>query len=204
MGGKMNPRSELELSAPRFPRAAAIEVARSLCDALRGPPLPAATERLIVAGSMRRGKRMVGDVEILYIPRMVEAPDPADFFSVVQVNLADAVIAGWEKLGILDRRLNKNGSETFGPQNKLMRHVATGIPVDLFAATADNWWNYLVCRTGPARINILIASAAQNRGWTWNPYGKGFSRAGDIHTVGSEREVFEFVGLKYLEPHERK
>lgn len=36
----------------------------------------------------------------------------------------------------------------YGSKNKLMRHRASGIPVDLFSATTANWFNYLVCRTG--------------------------------------------------------
>jgi hypothetical protein len=41
------------------------------------------------------------------------------------------------------------------PTEKASLRIAnrTGIPVDLFAATEDNWWNYLVCRTGPADSN---------------------------------------------------
>ena len=49
----------------RFPRAAAIAVARELCEALKPH-----CERLIVAGSLRRMKQQVGDVEIVYIPKI--------------------------------------------------------------------------------------------------------------------------------------
>jgi DNA polymerase/3'-5' exonuclease PolX len=91
-----------------------------------------------------------------------------------------------------------------------MRHVASGIPVDLFATTEACWHNYLVCRTGPAESNIRIAAAAKARGWKWNPYGEGFSRGGPLagpeeaRALRSEREVFEFVGLPYTEPEERR
>ena len=37
---------------------------------------------------------------------------------------------------------------------------ASGIPVDFFATTEEAWFNYLVCRTGPAELNTRIASAA--------------------------------------------
>jgi DNA polymerase/3'-5' exonuclease PolX len=49
-----------------------------------------------------------------------------------------------------------------------------------------------------------IASAAQARGWKWNPCGAGFTDAkGEIIPVKSERAVFELLGLDYLEPWER-
>jgi len=86
-----------------------------------------------------------------------------------------------------------------------MVHVPTGVPVDLFSATPAIWFNYLVCRTGPAESNLAIAQAAQALGWRWNPYGSGFCNltTGDCHSVASEREVFEFVGLPYREPSDR-
>jgi DNA polymerase/3'-5' exonuclease PolX len=85
-----------------------------------------------------------------------------------------------------------------------MRHVASGIPADLFAATRENWWNYLVCRTGPADSNMRICMGAQARGWKWNPYGAGFSDPeGNVRVMDSERAVFDFVGLPYREPEAR-
>jgi DNA polymerase/3'-5' exonuclease PolX len=187
---------------PKFDAEIALGVARELCATLR--PV---TERLIVAGSLRRRKALVGDVEILYVPKTQEEQD--GLFDTRTVNMADATIARLESEGVLERRKNINGSEMFGEKNKLMRHRGSGVPVDLFAATAENWWNYLVCRTGPADSNTRICMAAQARGWKWNPYGVGFSRPSTVTAPGeerrmeSERDVFEFVGLPFSEPWER-
>lgn len=189
---------------PRWPHADGLRVADELCAALQ--PV---CERITVAGSLRRQKPTVGDVEILYI-RMTEIrPDPDDMFATITVNLADEVIAELERTGVLERRRNVNGSEMFGPKNKLMRHRASGMPVDLFAATPENWWNYLVCRTGPAESNTRIATAAQHRGWKWHPYGTGFSRENDEgereeFTVTCEEDVFRFVGMPFAEPWDRR
>lgn len=185
----------------KFPRAAALAVAKELCDVLR----PVA-ERLIVAGSLRRRKAEVGDVEILFVPKLKAVPFDL-FGTVVQMSLVEDALADLLEGGVLAKRKNVNGSEMWGAKNMLAVHVASGIPVDLFAATEANWWNYLVCRTGPGESNIAIASAAQAMGWKWNPYGAGFSRQIGLTTeervVGSEREVFEFVGLPFKEPWER-
>lgn len=183
---------------PRFPNAVGMAVAAELCRALK--PV---CDRLIVAGSLRRRRPTVGDVEILYICRTETRPNPEDMFGTLTVNLADEMIAALEKEGVLERRTNVNGSEMYGPKNKLMRHRATGLPVDLFAATPENWWNYLVCRTGPADSNTRICMAAQARGWKWNPYGVGFSRDGETRAMQSEEEVFAFVGLPYAKPEHR-
>jgi DNA polymerase/3'-5' exonuclease PolX len=180
----------------RWPRATGLEVAEQVL-ALLAP----ACERIAVAGSLRRGKPDVGDVEVIYIPRVVRWPDPADMFAEMEVNLAEMLIVDGLGIGFLMKRLNAEGREAWGPKNKLARHVQTGMPVDLFAATEANWFNYLVCRKGPAESNGAIASEAQRRGWKWNPYGSGFSRGGhdDIEfeerSMDSEAAVFRFVGL---------
>jgi DNA polymerase/3'-5' exonuclease PolX len=51
----------------KFPRTVAGDVAIELLALLS-----AFTERIEVAGSLRRGKSVVGDVEILFIPRYEE------------------------------------------------------------------------------------------------------------------------------------
>ena len=182
----------------RFPYAVGLEVAAELCRSLK-----ASCERLIVAGSMRRRKPDVGDVEILYIGRKETRPDPTDMFAQVEVDLADEVVAALIKNGVLEPRPNVRGSNTYGPKIKLVRHRGSGMPVDLFKATEANWWNYLVCRTGPAESNTRICMAAQERGWKWNPFGPGFTKAGEVRPMGSEREVFEFVGLPFVAPEQR-
>lgn len=188
------------MTKTRYPRSEAEKVAAQIVHLMELSCL-----RIIVAGSLRRRKPDVGDVEILYIPMIVRAPG-GDLFEGRSLNLADEAIAGMEVDAVLHRRLNVNGSEMFGPLNKLMVHTSTGIPVDLFAATEENWWNYLVCRTGGAESNTRIAARAKSMGYRWNPYGAGFTRLADDQQfpMTSERAVFEHVGLAYEEPWERK
>ena len=183
---------------PRFDRAAALPVARELCQALE--PV---TSRLIVAGSLRRRKATVGDVEILFVPRTERRQ--VDLLHSHEFDLAGERIDALLAEGVLEMRPNIAGGTSWGGKNKLAIHVASGIPVDLFTASEANWWNYLVCRTGPAESNLAIATAAQAKGWKWNSYGAGFTHLGssERHAVASEAEVFEFVGLPFREPWER-
>lgn len=182
----------------RFPRDVAMRVAAELCRELQP-----ACERLVVAGSLRRGRESVGDIEILYVPRTEMRVDPANMFERVEASLVDDVLERWERLGAMERRLNSRGAATYGPKNKLMRHVATGLPVDFFATAHACWWNYLVCRTGPSESNIRIAEAARAHGWKWNPYGPGFSRGDEVASMTSEEAVFAFVNLPYKAPDKR-
>lgn len=190
---------------PKFARADALAVAREVCAKLK--PF---CERMIVAGSLRRRRQWVGDVEVLYIPRLSKVErvrqadllggDPAPIFT----NLADAGLLMMIADGVINQRKNVHGSITWGEKNKLARHAASGIPVDFFEARAGNWFNYLVCRTGGAESNVRIASAAQKKGWKWHPYGDGFTDdEGNVVRVESEEDVFRLAGLAYLEPHAR-
>lgn len=189
-----------ESAAPaRFPRAEAIGVARELLGVIAPQTL-----RIIVAGSLRRKRAMVGDVEIVFVPLTrpgvrTDLLQPAE-----EVSRVDDVLGEMIARGVLAKRLSVRGTPAWGPKNKLAVHVASGIPVDLFATTEANWWNYVVCRTGGSRSNIAICNAARARGWKWRPYRDGFTRGDQVHTVRSEAEVFEFVGLPYLAPEDRQ
>ncbi len=187
---------------PRWPRADALAVAKRLSAALA--PY---CERIEIAGSLRREKPTVGDIELLYIPRVTQEPDPNSLLGdLLPVNQADREIAILQRTGILARRLNCKGAEMFGPLNKLMLHRYTEIPVDLFATTEAAWFNYLVCRTGGADNNVAICEAARARGYKWNPYAEGFTnlRSGLSQPMHSEEHVFTFVGLPFLPPNQRQ
>ena len=183
----------------RYPWIVAEGVAEDIVEQLR--PF---CKRIEIAGSLRRKKPDVGDIEILYIPLTIVRPDQEDLFKLITVDMAAVRITGFLSEGVLDVRLNSKGSKVYGPLNKLTIHVDSGIPVDLFTANEENWFNQLVCRTGPKELNQDICNAAIRKGWHWMPYGRGFSRGEEVHAINSEREVFDFVGLPYAEPWERR
>jgi len=164
--------------------------------------LEPACERVAIAGSLRRCLPRVGDIEIVYVPKIGPAIPEGKLFEE-PTDLAARAIVWLESAGVFERRLNVNGSETFGPKNKLLRHCPSGIPVDLFATDARCWFNYLVCRTGPASFNIRVAQRARELGWMWHPYGDGFSRSGSAREITSEEDLFQFLGWPFLEPWER-
>lgn len=189
----------------RFPRAIALTAAADITAALTGAT---ESDRLVIAGSLRRGRQEVGDVEIVYVPK-IGIKESGLFRDKVPVNFATSAIDRLVAEGVLAKRQNMVGGFTWGEKNKLAVHVATGVPVDLFGTSLLAWWNYLVCRTGPAELNQRIASLAIGKGWHWAPYDHGFKRYSESlaytewHTVTSEQDVFAFVGLSYQEPHER-
>ena len=157
--------------------------------------LEPACQRVVIAGSIRRQKLEVGDIELLVIPKHGGL--------VGEVDLLDQEIIDLMRRGVLGYRLNKLGSRVYGPKNKLMMHIPSGIGLDIFSTTEECWTVALVVRTGSAETNKRIAMAAIRKGWHLQAYGAGFSTPqGDV-ACKSEREVFESVGLRYLEPRDR-
>lgn len=187
----------------KHPRAKALEVARELTAALRPLCEP---DRFIFAGSLRRLKPEVGDIEIVYIPRIEPRPDPDDLLgNVVPTNLFDEQLNAWLKATVIIRRIGPLGGSAWGPSNKLAVHAASGIGIDFFAANQRNFWTLLVCRTGSMESNTRVASAAIKLGQTWNMY-RGFEDrvTGDLLFVPeSEEALFAHVRLPYLEPKDR-
>ena len=195
----------------KYLAADAIKIAKELVEELR--PFTIETPEamkphwphshlLAVAGSLRRRKSEVGDIEILYVPQVVA--EMLDMFTVSQIDSlhkrADQLLAS----KVLAQRPNVKGAFTWGPKNKLAIHVASGIPVDLFATTADNWWVSLVIRTGSKETNLKLTMGAQKQGARLNAYGSGVTWSdGTTTPATSEEHVFEMCGVPFLPPHKR-
>lgn len=184
---------------PRFPNKLGMVVAAEICAALK--PV---CKKLVVAGSLRRRKPTIGDVEILYVGEFETRQHPDDMFASVNVNLADEAIAKLETAGVLERRKNVNGSTMYGPKNKLMRHVVSGIPVDLFSTNSECWWVSLVIRTGSKKMNLKLTDGAIKLGRSLNAYGSGVTLDdGRVMPATSEEQVFALCGVPYLPPESR-
>ncbi len=168
--------------------------------------LTSCCKNIVVAGSIRRRKSTVGDIELLCIPLVLVMSDmfggPAD-----RVDMLDRSLQELVREGILDYRRNSKGKHLgYGLKNKFMVHVASGsgIPVDVFSTTKENWAMSLVVRTGPAAFNKRLMAAAQALGMRGHAYGSGFSTPdGSTLVCHTEEEVLAAVGWPYTPPEER-
>jgi DNA polymerase (family 10) len=159
-------------------------------------------ERIEIAGSLRRMKDRVGDIELLFIPRFEDRQ--MDMFTTEPMDLADEKINALLKDGTLLKRPNKDGIFTWGKKNKLCLHNASGIPIDLFSTTAENWFVSLVIRTGSKETNLALTNGAIALGGSLNAYGSGVSWKDGSKTIAeSEEHVFRMCGVKYRNPNER-
>ena len=157
-------------------------------------------QRIEIVGSVRRRKAECGDMELLCVPKT----EPCGLLGMPTIDMCSVKIQSLMRQHKLDFRLNSKGSRVYGPKNKLLTHVASGFPVDIFSTDEEGWATAMVIRTGSKSNNIRIAMAAKKKGWKFNAYGSGFTKEDDSKVICKiEKEVFEDVGLKYLEPWER-
>lgn len=182
------------MTAPktRWPLADAEAVGRDLVEIL-----DPSCERIEIAGSIRRRRPDVGDVELLCISRVGE-------MVALGSNLTlDAEIDTLIFNNVLAKRLNKAGRTNYGQWNKLMVHVATGIPVDIFSTTEDNWGMAFVVRTGPAEMNIRMMTRFRNLGMKGHAYGGVTQDDGTEIPCRTEERVFQLLGWPHQNPEDR-
>jgi DNA polymerase (family 10) len=178
-----------------FPDTFARQIAQDLVDDLSGY-----CERIEIAGSLRRRKRVVNDIDIVVIPKFVETSDDTLFGEPVRDNLLDRKLAQLCLLGELIIEAN-------GPRIKRFVRIVDGdtTPIDIYIAHEQSWSTTLLIRTGSRVHNIKLAKKAMVLHMRLLGDGSGLLTAGGtIIPVQSEEEIFQLLGLSYRSPEERE
>lgn len=204
-------RGEIEAAQMCAPNKARMPlgIAQTLAEELAALLAPAC-ERIEIAGSIRREKADVGDIEIVFVPRVGTATDLFGATVETRWSALDKLCGKLLGDGRLSYRLNEKGARAWGPQNKLAWfHSTSGgvMAADLFATTREQWGVYFVVRTGDADFSRLLvterrAGGALPGGWKI----KGWR----LHTTGKrvsdtpeEMDFFGALGLPVIPPRER-
>lgn len=152
-------------------------------------------ERIQIAGSIRRQKPTVGDIEIVAIPRWEPRPDPSSLFGEdVQAN---ALYADWAQTAGIE------WLKGCKPEGKWWQGLTPDGPqLDLFLVNERNWGNQLLIRTGCAEFSQAVVTHAADYGF---PFRDGYVLGRDFRQLEmpTERDVFELLGLEYVEPEAR-
>lgn len=170
------------------PYAEALGVAQELVRRLQP-----AVQRIEIAGSLRRQKTEVGDIEIVCIPRFEWETDLFGNQIGPPVNLVDAALS---EMAVL-RSKNGPAFKQFGFQ---------GLPVDLFLVTSLTWGVQLAIRTGAADFSHWLVTARILGGAlpdNMRVYEGRLWRGGEARQTPEERDVFAELGLAWIAPQER-
>jgi len=154
----------------------ALPLARDLCRRLSATGL---FKRLQPAGSLRRGKETVGDLDILAVSDRPEEAARA-FVSLPEV---EEVLAQ-------------------GPKKSSVR-LAGGLQVDLRIVPEESFGAALQYFTGSKAHNIRLRERAVARGWKLNEYGL-FDREGRRLAGEAEEDIYRELGLSYIPPELRE
>ena len=159
-------------------------------------------ERIAYAGSLRRGKETIGDVDLLCV-----ASDPgavADAFcddeSVVQV-----IGRGETKCSV---RVKIEGAPA--RWKGYPADQSPSVQADLRIVPEASWGAALMYFTGSKEHNVRLRERAQKRGMTLNEYGlyelddSGGAAEGDPVAGRTEEEVYKALGLAWIPPELRE
>lgn len=117
-------------------------------------------ERLEVAGSIRRRKHLVSDIELVVEPHIRTVAFDLFGTPMETVNMVDARARELLADGTLEHRLDKNARPAFGERYKRLRHVATGIPLDLFSVLPPAQFGVIVTiRTGSREFSEHLVTS---------------------------------------------
>lgn len=159
----------------RFALDLALQESRVIAERLRSLP---GVERVVVAGSLRRRKETIGDIDVLVVAK--EAGRVMDFF----VHAPDAV------------RVYAHG------ETKSAIKLSSGLDVDLRVVPEESFGAALNYFTGSKEHNVALRQIALRKGYKLNEYGlyKGKKQiAGRI-----EEELYRALGMDYIEPEMRE
>ncbi|MCY7419774.1 MAG: DNA polymerase/3'-5' exonuclease PolX, partial [Chloroflexi bacterium] len=144
------------------------------------------------AGSVRRGRENVGDLDLL-----VETDQAAEVLSAVRTMAAtERVVAGLR-----------------GGEHRVSVQLLRGPQADVMTYPPGRGGTYRVHFTGSAAHNVRLRERARDLGWSLSEHGfarldaSGSVLAGadaDVRTFATETEVYGFLGMPFIEPELRE
>lgn len=156
--------------------------------------LAGAVERIEIAGSARRERALVHDLDVVIV---------ASYKRIGPVGLFDLENkpVSYEPS---DLQLALKGLAEVKPNSKVARFLFQEMPVELYLAERDgsNFEALLQMRTGSAAFNITLATRAKQLGAEYRA-GYGIYQAGRRLDDGTERGIFDALRLPYLRPERR-
>ena len=170
----------MSTATTRRPLAEALNIATSIVAEL-GPHC----ERIEIAGSIRRQRPTIGDIEIVCVPA------PYDASPLFRSGIA-LVVEQWEKVrGELPCRYTQ-------------RLHPSGMKLDLFMPDPAGFGLCMAIRTGSAEWSHQVLAAAWVRAGFKSEEGVLRDRDGRAHPAPTERELFDLIGLRWVEPVDRE
>lgn len=132
------------------------------------------TDAALIAGSVRRRRPQVGDVEFVVLPKNLE-----EFLDVLE-------------------SLRWTGGD------RIRKKMVAGIPVEIYIAhDPKELGAMLFMYTGDYQHNIAMRSIAKRQGWKLDQYGIWDANGNALLQSPDERDYYDFLGVDWHDPEDR-
>lgn len=168
------------IDSKKYEWVEASEIAQKIVEELR--PF---CKRIEVAGSIRRKKAQIGDIEIVAIPKPYQ-------IGALEDGLAK-IVNRWPKV---------RGELKYGKCKYTQRILPSGIKLDLFFAKEDNWGNIFAVRTGSAEYSYRVLAC----GWVkagFKSVDGYLTKDSQKYPLYEEEDLFKLIGIPYVPPEDR-
>ncbi len=135
-------------------------------------------EKVSVAGSLRRWKETIGDLDVLVVSKK---PKPIMDFFVAMPEVVRVAAHGATKSAV---------------------KLETGLNVDLRVVPAESYGAALNYFTGSKDHNVALREAAMAKGWKLNEYG--LFKGKKMIAGRTEEELYSALGMDYVQPEMRE
>ncbi|WP_431900484.1 DNA polymerase/3'-5' exonuclease PolX [Nonomuraea sp. bgisy101] len=160
---------QLEQAGRRVHIGVAMSLAESVMASL-------SAERLAYAGSLRRMKDTIGDIDILAV-----APESIMEEFRAQPYVAEVIAAGDKKTSV---------------------RTTSGIQIDLRRVPAEAWGAAQIYFTGSKEHNVAIREMAVKKGWKLSEYG--LFEGERLIASQTEEEIYAALGMQWVPPTMRE
>ena len=168
---------------PKRPLAEVAEVAESLREKVAPH-----CHRIEIAGSIRRQKPLVGDIELVALPIW-----PKNLLGEVLEAGPSVLDSFFQSVGL---KLGRNGP-------KYNNFVYGAFKVDLYTPPVNFWGVRLVLSTGSREFNIwMVDKAMRSRGFRMSD-GKVWDNGGCVRRVPEEQDLFNLLEMPFIPPEDR-
>jgi DNA polymerase (family 10) len=133
-------------------------------------------DRIAYAGSLRRMKDTIGDIDILAV-----APESIMETFRAQPYVAEVIAAGDKKTSV---------------------RTTSGMQVDLRLVPAESWGAAMQYFTGSKEHNVAIREIAVKKGWKLSEYG--LFEGERVIASESEEEIYAALGMQFVPPPMRE
>ncbi|MGW5682209.1 DNA polymerase/3'-5' exonuclease PolX [Nonomuraea sp. NPDC003754] len=160
---------QLEQAGRRVHIGVAMSLAESIIASL-------SAERIAYAGSLRRMKDTIGDIDILAV-----APESIMEDFRAQPYVAEVIAAGDKKTSV---------------------RTTSGIQIDLRRVPAESWGAAQIYFTGSKEHNVAIREMAVKKGWKLSEYG--LFEGERVIAAQTEEEIYAALGMQWVPPTMRE